>query len=201
MVLKMAKNMQNSAFRKIDVDKYFEDVDVIDEDGQGDGQTPPVCPEEKEITSLLTQGRQQDALRLLLKGAPLRSRNRSLKVRKEIKNCAAVNQCYGCPRLTGSPLTDQNTRYMDLLRERERSVLVHVTLMMRVLMSIKSAQVEDTVKGLSSDELDLLMKYIYRGFEAPSDGSSAHLLLWHEKVFERGGLGCISRVLSDKLRP
>jgi actin related protein 2/3 complex subunit 5 len=47
-------------------------------------------------------------------------------------------------------------------------------------------------------QIDLLMKYIYRGFESPSDGSSGHLLLWHEKVFEKGGLGSIVRVLTDK---
>ncbi len=38
------------------------------------------------------------------------------------------------------------------------------------------------VKQLDSDQKDVLMKYVYRGFEIPSEGSSAHLLLWHEKV-------------------
>lgn len=46
------------------------------------------------------------------------------------------------------------------------------------------------------DLADILMKYIYRGFENPSDGSSAHLLLWHEKVYARYGVGCITRVLT-----
>lgn len=50
------------------------------------------------------------------------------------------------------------------------------------------------------DLIDVLMKYIYRGFEIPSEGSSGHLLQWHEKVFARGGIGCISRVLSDTHR-
>lgn len=70
---------------------------------------------------------------------------------------------------------------------------------MRVLMSIKSASaVEGAVKKLDNDQKDILMKYIYRGFEIPADGSSAHLLLWHEKVFEEAGVGSIVRVLTDR---
>ena len=45
---------------------------------------------------------------------------------------------------------------------------------------------------------DLLMKYIYRGFESPSEGSSAQLLFWHEKVFETAGVGSIVRVMTDR---
>jgi len=47
---------------------------------------------------------------------------------------------------------------------------------------------------------DLLMKYIYRGFELPSEGSSPHLLFWHEKIFETSGVGSIIRVLTDRKR-
>lgn len=53
---------------------------------------------------------------------------------------------------------------------------------LRVLTSFKSADVERAVKSLDSKNIDTLMKYIYRGFESPSDGSSAVLLTWHEKV-------------------
>uniref|UniRef100_A0A0K8TT87 Actin-related protein 2/3 complex subunit 5 n=1 Tax=Tabanus bromius TaxID=304241 RepID=A0A0K8TT87_TABBR len=72
---------------------------------------------------------------------------------------------------------------------------------LRVLLSIKSSQMETAVDMLEEkDLLDVLMKYIYRGFEIPSEGSSGHLLQWHEKAFSKGGVGCIVRVLSDTNR-
>ena len=73
-----------------------------------------------------------------------------------------------------------------------------LALVMRVLLSIKSTSVDSAVKKLDSDQRDVLMKYIYRGFENPSEGSGAHLLLWHEKVFEEAGVGSIVRVLTDR---
>lgn len=53
---------------------------------------------------------------------------------------------------------------------------------MRVLTAVKSAEVEKAVKTLDKNEQDVLMKYIYRGFAEPTEGSSAVLLTWHEKV-------------------
>ena len=55
-------------------------------------------------------------------------------------------------------------------------------LVLRVLTAVKSAEVEKAVKILDKNEQDVLMKYIYRGFAEPTDGSSAVLLTWHEKV-------------------
>ena len=63
---------------------------------------------------------------------------------------------------------------------------------MRVIMSIKSSDIDNAVKNLDSPTKDILMKYIYRGFEIPAEGSSAQLLTWHQKVFiatGRGGAG------------
>ncbi|CAH2066643.1 unnamed protein product, partial [Iphiclides podalirius] len=71
---------------------------------------------------------------------------------------------------------------------------------LKVLLAIKSAQIEEAVGNLSRDDIDILMKYIYRGFEYPSEGSSGHLLLWHEKAYNIGGSGSIVRVLSDRMR-
>lgn len=58
-------------------------------------------------------------------------------------------------------------------------------MVLRVLTSFKSSDIEPAVKSLDKNGVDLLMKYIYRGFEKPSDNSSAILLQWHEKVRER----------------
>ncbi|KAK7094842.1 actin-related protein 2/3 complex subunit 5-B-like [Littorina saxatilis] len=71
---------------------------------------------------------------------------------------------------------------------------------LRVLTSFKSADIDKSVKALDPRSIDTLMKYIYRGFETPSDNSSALLLTWHEKTFVAGGLGSIVRVLTDRKR-
>lgn len=55
-------------------------------------------------------------------------------------------------------------------------------LVVKVLSSFKSSDIEKAVNSLDKAGVDLLMKYIYRGFEKPSDNSSALLLQWHEKV-------------------
>ncbi|NXL56551.1 ARP5L protein, partial [Chordeiles acutipennis] len=52
---------------------------------------------------------------------------------------------------------------------------------LRVLTSFKSSDIEQAVNSLDRNGVDLLMKYIYKGFEKPSENSSAILLQWHEK--------------------
>jgi len=55
-------------------------------------------------------------------------------------------------------------------------------LVLKVLSSFKASDIEKAVQSLDKTGVDLLMKYIYKGFEKPSDNSSAILLQWHEKV-------------------
>ncbi|TRY56842.1 hypothetical protein DNTS_004110, partial [Danionella cerebrum] len=55
-------------------------------------------------------------------------------------------------------------------------------LVLKVLSSFKANDIEKSVQSLDKTGVDLLMKYIYKGFERPSDNSSAILLQWHEKV-------------------
>ncbi|KAF4117134.1 hypothetical protein G5714_001687 [Onychostoma macrolepis] len=71
-------------------------------------------------------------------------------------------------------------------------------LVLKVLSSFKTSDIEKAVQSLDKTGVDLLMKYIYRGFERPSDNSSAILLQWHEKALSAGGVGSIVRVLTAR---
>ena len=51
---------------------------------------------------------------------------------------------------------------------------------------------------VDSESRGVLMKFIYRGFEQPTENSSARLLVLHDKVFAVSGVGSIVRVLTDK---
>uniref|UniRef100_A0A8B9VNL4 Actin-related protein 2/3 complex subunit 5 n=1 Tax=Anas zonorhyncha TaxID=75864 RepID=A0A8B9VNL4_9AVES len=70
--------------------------------------------------------------------------------------------------------------------------------MLKVLMAFKSSEIEEAVNSLDGNGIDLLMKYIYKGFEKPTENSSAILLQWHEKALAVGGLGAIVRVLTAR---
>lgn len=74
-------------------------------------------------------------------------------------------------------------------------------MVMRVLSSMKSSEIQGAVQTLNADEIDILTKYIYKCFSLDLDGGScATLLTWHEKVIAKGGVGCIMRVLTDRKR-
>ncbi|XP_067057831.1 actin-related protein 2/3 complex subunit 5-C-like [Acropora muricata] len=90
--------------------------------------------------------------------------------------------------LTNAPIMSKNQANKDKA----------FALIMRVLTAVKATEIEKAVNTLDKNGQDVLMKYIYRGFAEPSDGSSAVLLTWHEKVLAVGGLGSIVRVLTDR---
>ncbi|KAM7330788.1 hypothetical protein ACRRTK_009977 [Alexandromys fortis] len=69
------------------------------------------------------------------------------------------------------------------------------SIVLKVLISFKANDIEKAIQSLDKNAVDLLMKYIYKGFESPSDSSRAMLLQWHEKALAPGGVGSIVRVL------
>lgn len=101
------------------------------------------------------------------------------------KHNEALKMC-----LCGAPLFSKNQQVKDNA----------LNMTLRVLLAIKPSQIDAALETLDPELLDVLMKYVYRGFEFPSDGSSGHLLQWHEKVFAKAGVGSIVRVLSDTAR-
>ncbi|XP_017788153.1 PREDICTED: actin-related protein 2/3 complex subunit 5 [Habropoda laboriosa] len=92
--------------------------------------------------------------------------------------------------LRSAPLGCKNQQVKDNARN----------LTLKVLLSIKSTQIDDCLAQLDRDLLDVVMKYIYRGFEIPTEGSSSHLLTWHEKVYNISGVGSIVRAFADSKR-
>ena len=67
-----------------------------------------------------------------------------------------------------------------------------------VLTRFKSSEVEKAVAKLDTDQIDTLMKYIYRGFAEPTEKSCGILLVWHQHVVTAHGLGTIVRVLTSR---
>jgi ARP2/3 complex 16 kDa subunit (p16-Arc) len=51
------------------------------------------------------------------------------------------------------------------------------------------------VGGMSTEELDVCMKYCYEGMADPNCDSQNALLKWHAEVFKKGGSGCIMRAM------
>lgn len=90
--------------------------------------------------------------------------------------------------LRNPPINSRNPA----IKERAQAMVL------RVLTSFKSSDIEPAVKSLDKNGVDLLMKYIYKGFERPTENSSAILLQWHEKAFAVGGLGSIVRVMTAR---
>lgn len=148
----MSKNTASSKFRKVNIDD-FDPEKFKDETVEGEEQGP----NEAEVNSFLTQGKNLEALEVILSNPPLGAKSQNVKDKA-------------------------------------------VQLAIRVLTRFKTSEIDAAVKSLDSKLLDVLMKYIYRGFEFPSEGSSASLLTWHEKVYAIAGAGCIVRVLTDRKR-
>ncbi|GAA5795437.1 hypothetical protein HPULCUR_000795 [Helicostylum pulchrum] len=67
-----------------------------------------------------------------------------------------------------------------------------------VLTLFRAADIPQFIKSLTTDQQDVLMKYLYAGMGKPEQYNSSVLLTWHEKLTEVAGNGCIVRVMTDK---
>ncbi|KAJ2660237.1 arp2/3 complex subunit [Coemansia sp. RSA 1200] len=83
-------------------------------------------------------------------------------------------------------------------RGQEAAQSANALLVAEVLMATRTQDVNGVVGGLSEDDRDVLLKYIYHGLAHPAEFNCGVLLSWHERVVEAGGLGSIVRVMADR---
>ena len=67
-----------------------------------------------------------------------------------------------------------------------------------VLSAVRPSEIPQVVKGLDTAQLDVLVKYLYRGLASPDKFNSLVLLGWHEKAIEVAGVASIVRVLTSR---
>ncbi|XP_049847906.1 actin-related protein 2/3 complex subunit 5-like [Schistocerca gregaria] len=67
-----------------------------------------------------------------------------------------------------------------------------------VLVAIKEKQIQESIDKLSTDEMDILTKYIFKGLE--SGNNSGVLFKWFAALQEKAGLGSIVRYMTDSNR-
>ncbi|KAJ2770898.1 arp2/3 complex subunit [Coemansia nantahalensis] len=83
-------------------------------------------------------------------------------------------------------------------RGLEQAQAANAQLVGEVLMATRAQDIAGVIAGLSEDDRDALLKYVYHGLARPAAFNCGVLLSWHERVVEAGGLGSIVRVLSDR---
>eukprot|EP00629_Pelagomonadales_sp_RCC1024_P001779 CAMPEP_0119259096 /NCGR_PEP_ID=MMETSP1329-20130426/50_1 /TAXON_ID=114041 /ORGANISM="Genus nov. species nov., Strain RCC1024" /LENGTH=101 /DNA_ID=CAMNT_0007258455 /DNA_START=182 /DNA_END=487 /DNA_ORIENTATION=- len=73
----------------------------------------------------------------------------------------------------------------------------HATKVFRALAQIDDKRIDATVEALAPDAADVLLKYVYRGLEEPTD-NNASLFKWQAKISDKFGVGSVVRVLTDR---
>ena len=62
---------------------------------------------------------------------------------------------------------------------------------------IDDKQIDATVDKMEQEPADILLKYVYRGLEEPTD-NNASLFKWQAKILDKFGIGSVVRVLTDR---
>jgi len=73
----------------------------------------------------------------------------------------------------------------------------HADQVFAALDKIADSKIDLTIDAMTPDAGDVLLKYVYKGLETPSDRTPS-LLKWQAKLAEKFGVGSIVRVLSDR---
>ncbi|KAF0878771.1 ARP5L protein, partial [Crocuta crocuta] len=159
----MARNTLSSRFRRVDIDEFDENK-FVDEQEEAAAAAAEPGPDPSEVDGLLRQYPYSARGPGLPSGwPPFCSHPGAPEVRDMLRAFHAA--------LRNSPVNTKN----QAVKERAQGVVL------KVLTNFKSSEIEQAVQSLDRNGIDLLMKYIYKGFEKPTENSSAVLLQWHEK--------------------
>ena len=87
-----------------------------------------------------------------------------------------------------------------VLTKNEAIKSENYTIVMNAIQSITAkSDVCSAVESLSSDENDVLIKYIYKGLETSKTSMLLSLLLeYHSQLIRVAGDGCVLRALADR---
>ncbi|WFD00496.1 arp2/3 complex subunit [Malassezia yamatoensis] len=82
---------------------------------------------------------------------------------------------------------------------------INFSLLVEILNATRSTEIPNAIKSLSLTQRDTLMNYLYKGLAMNGTRSQstptvncAVLLLWHERLTQAAGTGCIMRVMTDR---
>ncbi|WFD44558.1 arp2/3 complex subunit [Malassezia psittaci] len=82
---------------------------------------------------------------------------------------------------------------------------INFSLLVEILNATRSTEIANVVKSLSLTHRDTLMSYLYKGLAMAGTRSQstptvncAVFLLWHERLTQAAGTGCIMRVMTDR---
>ncbi|GER31174.1 actin-related protein 2/3 complex subunit 5 [Striga asiatica] len=92
---------------------------------------------------------------------------------------------------------EQKSRKIESLLKQYKPVEALKTALEGAIMAIKD--VESLFSALDPEYYDVLMKYLYRGLSTGDRPTCDQCLRIHEKLTEKGGLGCILRSLTDNV--
>ncbi|KJE93179.1 hypothetical protein CAOG_004005 [Capsaspora owczarzaki ATCC 30864] len=174
----MSKNTSSTAYRKVNVDAY--DEDNYEDESQAVDNAAQVNARDAEVKKLLTGGNTEGALKAALADPPLDAKDQSLKARATLHFLV------------------MRLKTHDALG-RDKSVAS----VLSVLTATKTADIAKIVGNLNPEQIDVLMKYVYRGMNVDGkskndENQSGILLAWHAAVFAVGGHGSIIRVITDR---
>lgn len=77
--------------------------------------------------------------------------------------------------------------------------LQYFSAVLEVLTQVRQADISNIVKSLSSEQQDVLVKYLYKGMSIPEGQKQGGILLaWFEKLTEISGVTPVVHYLSDR---